>query len=71
MNSDCALAYLGRGLTWKLKEYDKAVADLTEAIRLDPECHRVYYFRGLARSEKKEFDDAIADFTEAVRLDPG
>ena len=51
------------------KEYDKAIADYTEAIRLDPKNARAYTNRGgLGRQE--EYDKAIADFTEAIRLDP-
>ena len=52
------------------KEYDKAIADYTEAIRLDPKYARAYNNRGDAWYGKKEYDKAIADYTEAIRLDP-
>ena len=53
------------------KEYDKAIADYNEAIRLDPEGRRSpYYNRGYAWYDKKEYDKAIADYNEAIRLDP-
>ena len=46
---------------------DKALADYTEAIRLDPKLAEVYCRRGLAYSVKGEHDKAIADRTEALR----
>src|SRR5262249_10567477 len=54
----------------KLQKHDKAIADFTEAIRLDP---KRWFIRGLragAYYEKKEYDKAISDYTEAIRLDP-
>ena len=52
------------------EEYDKAIADFTEVIRLDPKAAHAYTGRGGAWSERAEYDKAIADFTEAIRLDP-
>ena len=51
-------------------EYDKAIADYNEAIRLDPLDAHAYYRRGVAWTLKDEYDKAIADYTEAIRLDP-
>jgi tetratricopeptide (TPR) repeat protein len=53
-----------------LRDYDKALADFDEAIRLDPKQATFYSDRGAARSYKHQEDQAIADFTEAIRLDP-
>ena len=50
--------------------YAKAIADYTEAIRLDPRDAKAYYSRGLAYDNKGDYDKAIADYTEAIRLDP-
>jgi tetratricopeptide (TPR) repeat protein len=50
--------------------YDKAIADYTEAIRLDPNSSIAYEERGNAYGGKKDYDRAIADFTQAIRLDP-
>jgi len=52
------------------KDYDKAIADYTEAIRLDPNYYNYYNRRGDAYNIKKDYDKAIADYTEAIRLDP-
>ena len=51
-------------------DYDKAIADFTEAIRLNPKIAKAYNNRGLAYENKGDYDKAIADCTEAIRLDP-
>ena len=48
---------------------DKAIADYTEAICLDPACAKAYRNRTNAYVHRKDYDRAIADFTEALRLD--
>ena len=52
-----------------MKDYDRAIADSTQAIQLDPGYVLAFNTRGLAFHQKKEYDRAIADFTEAIRLD--
>ena len=52
------------------KDYDKAIADGNEAIRLAPTYALAYNSRGNAWDAKKEYDKAIADFGEAIRLEP-
>jgi tetratricopeptide (TPR) repeat protein len=51
-------------------DYDKAIADYTEAIRLDPKDTETYCYRGLAFEQKGEYDKAVADCTEIIRLSP-
>ena len=51
-------------------EYDKAIADFDEAIRLDPKDAVAYRNRGDAWQLARGVDKAIADYTEAIRLDP-
>ena len=48
----------------------RPIADLTEAIRLDPKAADAYYTGASPMSTKGDTDKAIADFTEAIRLDP-
>ena len=51
-------------------EFDKAISEFTEAVKLDPNSASAYCSRGLAWYEKKEFDKAVADDTECIRLNP-
>lgn len=68
----------GAGHHWRLHEDDLAIADFTEAIRLEPLNAANYEFRGstwldrhaAADVKRDDLDHAIADLTEAVRLDP-
>ena len=65
------MAYDNRGLIWQEKgDLDKAIADYTEAIRLDPKYAMAYDSRGRRLGTKGDLDKAIADFNEAIRLDP-
>jgi tetratricopeptide (TPR) repeat protein len=50
--------------------YDRAIATLSEAIRLNPNDALAFSNRGLAYDRKGGYDRAIADFNEAIRLDP-
>jgi tetratricopeptide (TPR) repeat protein len=50
-------------------DYDRAIADLDEAIRLDAD-KLAYYVRGQAYYLKHDYDRAIADFDEAIQRDP-
>ncbi len=52
------------------KDYDRAIADYNQALRLDPKNVNAYYDRGGAFDEKQDYDRAIADFNQALRLDP-
>ena len=67
-----AEAYLNRGSAYREKgEYDKAIAEHTEAIRIDPNFAKAYLDRGRDYSvEKGEFGKAFADWTEVIRIDP-
>jgi tetratricopeptide (TPR) repeat protein len=51
-------------------DYDKAIATLSEAMRLDPKSALVFASRGFAYEKKRDYDRAIADHNEAIRLDP-
>jgi tetratricopeptide (TPR) repeat protein len=51
-------------------DYDGAIADLDEAIRLQPGVSLYWRHRGLIRAFKGDYDRALADLDEAIRLDP-
>ena len=63
--------FLDRGIKYGQKgNYDRAIADYNEAIRLDPNFAKLYNNRGVAYAYKRDYDRAITDFNEAIRLDP-
>ena len=66
-----AVAYFDRGLAWESKgDYDKAVADYNEALRLNPDFAGAYNNRGVAYFYKEDYRHARADWEQALRLDP-
>src|SRR5262249_19900274 len=57
-----------RGLSYAKKDdYDRAIADYTEAIRLDQESALSYSNRGSAYEKKGELNKALADLREAQK----
>ncbi len=59
----------GHGLT-EQRQLDAALADLNEAIRIDPAYPCAYTNRGRVYAFKRDFDHAMADYDEAIRIDP-
>jgi len=63
--------YVYRGHKYlDLKQHAEAIADFTEAIRLDPQFALAYNNRGFVYDQLGQHTEAIADYTEAIRLDP-
>ena len=52
------------------KDYDRAIADFSNAIRLDPNFADAFNNRGLAYYDKNDYDHAIADYSASIRLNP-
>jgi tetratricopeptide (TPR) repeat protein len=52
------------------KDYGKAIADCTAAIRLNPKNPDAHDSRGCAYTDTKQYEKATEDFTEALRIDP-
>ncbi len=68
---DKAAAYGWRGVnSYTNGDYDHAIADLGQVLRLKPQDGSSYYWRGLAYFQKGEYDRAIADEDQAIRLKP-
>jgi len=51
------------------KDYNSAIKEFTEAIRLDPNNAILYLKRGEAYYWKEDYDSAITDYTHATQLD--
>ena len=70
LNSDFALAYLGRGnVNAMVKDFHRAIADFDRAIELNHQDAKAYFNRGAVKAEQEDYDGAIADFDQAVALD--
>lgn len=65
-------AYFLRGAAWTgLEEFDTAIEDLNEAIRLNSNSlGSVYKLRGMIWEAKKDYDRAIADYERATTIPP-
>jgi tetratricopeptide (TPR) repeat protein len=69
--ANLARAFNNRGAANNEKgQYDTAIEDLSQAIRLDPKYAHAFYNRGNAYDHKGQLDRAIEDYTQAIRLDP-
>ena len=59
----------GRG-AFNGKDYDRAIADYGEAIKLSPKDASAFTHRCEAYESKQDHNAAIADCTEAIKIDP-
>jgi hypothetical protein len=68
---DTAQAYLYRGDTAAdSHEYDRAIADYTQAIHMQPDFAEAYNNRGYAYYWQGQYLNAIADYDRAIALRP-
>jgi tetratricopeptide (TPR) repeat protein len=51
------------------KDYSKAIEEFNEAVRIDPENARAFYFLGYAYYKQKEFDKSREAFDTAYEMD--
>src|SRR6202011_3108134 len=51
-------------------DYQKAIADYTEAIRLKPDAPGFYNSRGEVYWSLKQYDNAASDLTRAIQIKP-
>jgi len=68
-NAGFAVAYYKRGDAYNQKSlYDKAVADESQSITLNPIYANAYGARGFAYEKLGQRDPAIADYRQALKL---
>jgi tetratricopeptide (TPR) repeat protein len=66
-----AIAFYNRALAYENKEdYERAIADYSEAIRLNPNDADAYFYRSLDRKRKGDNAGAEADMAAAKRINP-
>jgi tetratricopeptide (TPR) repeat protein len=53
-----------------MKQYDKAIADFSQAISLNPKKYEAYGNRGVSYSAKGKYDKAIDDYNQVIFLNP-
>ena len=67
-----AIAYNNRGNAFIIKgDYEHAVQDFNEAIKLNPTFTKPFNNLGVAHLRKGEYDLAIQSLDKAIKLDPG
>jgi tetratricopeptide (TPR) repeat protein len=52
------------------KKFDRAFADYTQALILNPKLAEAYYNRGVNYGNKGDYDRAISDFNQVLTLNP-
>jgi serine/threonine protein kinase/Tfp pilus assembly protein PilF len=64
-------SWFSRGLIhYQFRELEKAIADLSRAIEINPEDSAPWQVRGFAHRAMGQHDKAIEDLTAAIRLNP-
>ena len=54
----------------KIGQWNKAIADYTRALQIDPKYQLALTDRGFAYRNLGQYDKAIADYTRAIEIDP-
>ncbi|MEQ8223117.1 MAG: tetratricopeptide repeat protein [Candidatus Eremiobacterota bacterium] len=68
---DNFIPYYNRGCAYYgEEEYDRAIADFSKAIEMNPLYEKSYYNRANAYGRSGEYDKAISDYTQALKLNP-
>jgi tetratricopeptide (TPR) repeat protein len=66
-----AAKYMNRGVEWEAKkDYDRALADYGEAVRIDQKYADAFYNRCIIYNLQEDYDRALADCSQAIKLGP-
>jgi tetratricopeptide (TPR) repeat protein len=52
------------------KEFDEAIEQFSDCIKLQPENYYAYFNRGVCKNRLKRYEESILDFDQAVKIDP-
>ena len=64
-------AYYSQGVDWENKgDYERAIANYSKAIEIDPKLPVSYKLRARLYEKKSRYDKAISDYTQAIELNP-
>lgn len=70
-SGESATAFIRRGdAKYSRRDYEDAISDYSEAIRLSPDNAQAYLGRGNARYALEEYPEALTDYDEALKHDP-
>jgi tetratricopeptide (TPR) repeat protein len=69
--TNLAIAFYNRGIRYaRTRQYDRAIQDYTQSIRLDPGRADTFANRAFAHAGTGKYDRAIQDYDAAITLDP-
>jgi tetratricopeptide (TPR) repeat protein len=64
-------AYMSRAIVYtRYRDYQRAIADYTSAIRLSPDLLPAYNNRGILYTAIQEYEEAAADFDKVLEINP-
>ncbi len=70
-SKNISMVYFNRAVEWNAaKDYDRAIADYSEAIKLNPQYREAFNNRGNSYRSKRDLDLAIADYDSAIKINP-
>ncbi len=65
------LIYIHRGMAYfSESRYDLAMSDFSEALKLNPENDKAFYYRGVMHSISQNYPAALADLNRSINLNP-
>jgi len=72
LTPDSPYPYYNRGMAryYQRRDFDKAITDLTTALRLKPKFDKAYRMRGLVKAEQGDWAGLRDDCTSAIKLKP-